>query len=82
MKRDHLLVTAILRLLEKSDQPFMTWQQIRTSIAGDDEIKQDLVTHHLWLLIDRGLIDTYNGDRVRLTWDGHEVISPPTNLFD
>lgn len=81
MKRDNMLVMAILRLLENNNQIYMTANQIRESLSEGDELKHDGITHHIFILADKGFIDISDAGRIRLTWDGHDVIERKSSIF-
>lgn len=74
MKRQQELLTQILKLLEDSDKSALSANRIRKTIAGDDDAKQEEVTHHLFILGDAGYIDISNPGAIRLTWQGHDEL--------
>lgn len=79
MKRDMDLCRKILQFIETSGQAGSIFT-IDTEDLGLAEDYQDVVDHHIKLMVGAGLIDT-SGSAVRgrpivkgLTWEGHEFV--------
>lgn len=72
MKRLKSVVAEILQALESSDDGAMLVFEIEAAI-GDDSAPSGAVEYHVKLAIDRGLV-ARDGEKVRLTWAGHDAI--------
>ncbi|SDR18895.1 hypothetical protein SAMN05443245_3423 [Paraburkholderia fungorum] len=76
MKRNNELVTKILKMLEDSDRRSLSIDTIRATIAGDDKVKRDEVTHHVYIMGDVGYLNISEPAAIRLTWQGHDQLRP------
>ena len=70
MRRDHMLMEAILGQLLQSPDPFIG----TSSIARRLNVEQPVIRHHLHLLQDKSLVQEIESGVWRLTNPGHDYL--------
>ena len=74
MKRDLMLLDAVLGQLLQSPDPMMS----TTAIAQRLNMELPVILHHVHLLQDRGLIQEMDSGVWRLTDQGHNYLDGPS----